>query len=152
MYLCPHCGEDINQSTEVCPHCRADLTQPLEGEVLKPPPPLRSVLIRWGIVIGVIAAFLWGFFGTSCPRSMETSRNARGQTAVASLNDLRAALASYATGQPDGAFPDSLEPLGDRAREAAQLAQSVGYQLSYTPAPPEVPWRGARLLAPGPRR
>jgi hypothetical protein len=136
MYLCPHCGEDINQSTEVCPHCRADLTQPLEGEVLKPPPPLRSILIRWGIIIGVIGAFLWGFLWYILPAQHGDVAARAEQTAVASLNDLRAALASYATGQPDGAFPGSLEPLGDRAREAAQLALSVGYQLSYTPAPP----------------
>jgi hypothetical protein len=137
MYLCPYCGEDINQSTEVCPHCQADLTQPQEGEVPKKPPSLRSVLIRWGIVIGVVAAFLWGFLWYVLPAQHGDVAQRAEQSAVASLNDLRAALAAYATGQPDGSFPDSLEPLGDRAREAAQLAQSVGYQLTYTPAPPE---------------
>jgi hypothetical protein len=136
MYLCPHCGEELNQSTEICPHCGADLT--LEGEPAAPsaPKPLRTVLIRWGMIVIVIAAGLWGFLWFVLPEQHgDPAARAEGG-AIAALNDLRGALAAYSKATPDNSFPSSLEPLGDRARADAQLAQSVGYQLTYAPAAP----------------
>jgi hypothetical protein len=41
---------------------------------------------------------------------------------------------SYSAAQPGGSFPNSLEPLGNPARDALQFAQSEGYQIQYTPA------------------
>lgn len=136
MYVCPHCGEEINQSAEICPHCRADLT--LEGEPSAPAPqkPLRTVLLRWGIIIAVIATGLWGFLWFVLPEQHgDPAARAEG-TAIAALNDLRGALSAFAKAQPDNSYPTSLEPLGDRARADAQLAQSAGYQLNYSPAQP----------------
>ncbi len=69
--------------------------------------------------------------------------------AIASLGDLHTALSTFAAAQPDHAYPTSLESLGDRARADAQLAQSVGYQLTYTPGDPGADGviRGYSLLA-----
>ncbi len=36
--------------------------------------------------------------------------------------------------------PSKLEELGPRVRQAAQMAQSDGYQLEYTPAPAGDRW------------
>src|SRR5262249_28873116 len=54
--------------------------------------------------------------------------------AVESLLELRSALNAYA-GTQRGAYPASLEVLGDRARASAQKALSEGYQLQYIPGP-----------------
>jgi len=136
MYLCPHCGEELNQSSEICPHCGADLTLAGEPAEHSAPKPLRTVLLRWGIIVAVIAAGLWGFLWFVLPEQHgDPAARAEGG-AIAALNDLRGALAAYSKAAPDTSFPTSLEPLGDRARADAQLALSVGYQLSYSAAPP----------------
>lgn len=134
MFVCPHCGEELNQSAEICPHCRADLT--LEGEPSAPsaPKPLRTVLIRWGIIVVVIASGLWGFLWFVLPEQHGDPAVRAENGAIAALNDLRATLTAYSKAQPDTSFPASLEPLGDRARADAQLAQSVGYQIEYVPS------------------
>jgi hypothetical protein len=136
MYLCPYCGEDINQSTEICPHCNADLTQPAEGAVPAAPRSLRRVLTIWGIIIVAVAGTLWGFLWFVLPAQKGDPAQRAESGATASLGDLRAALADFAAAQPDRTYPASLEPLGNRARADAQLAQSVGYQLNYAPADP----------------
>ncbi|HUK29508.1 MAG TPA: hypothetical protein VLV89_00240 [Candidatus Acidoferrum sp.] len=132
MYVCPHCDSEINTATEVCPHCGADLAAEAEPT---PPKPLGSILLRWGILLGVLFACLWGFLLFVMPAHRGDPALQAETHAVAALNDLHAALESYAAAQPGKSFPASLEPLGDRARAAAQLAQSEGYQLSYTPSP-----------------
>lgn len=136
MYVCPHCGEELNQSAELCPHCGADLT--LEGEpaAAAAPKPLRTILLRWGIIVAVIATGLWGFLWFVLPEQRgDPGARAEGG-AIAALNDLRGALSAYSKAQPDNSYPASLEPIGDRARADAQLAQSVGYQLNYSSAQP----------------
>jgi hypothetical protein len=45
-----------------------------------------------------------------------------------------ALLTGYAAAK-NGAYPGTLEPLGPLARQAAQMAQSEGYRLEYTPGP-----------------
>jgi hypothetical protein len=132
MYVCPNCETEINTSTEICPHCGSDLAAQSEPA---PPKPLRVILLRWAIILGIIAAGLWGFLWFVMPAQHGDSTAQAESRAISALTGLRDALGSYAAAQPGGAFPGSLEPLGDRAREAAQLAQSAGYQISYTPAP-----------------
>ncbi len=137
MITCPHCETEINQATEICPHCGADLTLPLAGEgPAKKKPGLAKVLLRWGILLGVLLAAMWSFLWfVVTPRTGNVALQAETQ-AVQTLADVRAALASYAATQ-NGAFPETLEPLGPPVRQAAQLAQSDGYQLAYTPGPRE---------------
>jgi hypothetical protein len=132
MYVCPHCETEINTASELCPHCGADLV--LEAEPT-PPKPLRVILMRWGILLGILAAGLWGFLWYVMPAQRGDPARAAESRAATALHDLHAAIASYAAAQPGESFPSSLELLGDRARYAAQLAQSEGYRIQYTPAP-----------------
>ncbi len=136
MYLCPQCGEEINQGTEICPHCNLDLTLPAEGTVVPAPRSLRRVLTIWAVVIAVVAGGLWGFLWFVLPEQKGDPAQRAENGAMAALNDLHAALAAFSAADPDHAYPPSLEALGDRARADAQLAQSVGYQLTYTAADP----------------
>ncbi len=132
MYVCPHCETEINTASELCPHCGADLAPEAEAT---PPKPLRVILMRWGILLGILAVALWGFLWYVMPAQSGDPARAAESRAATALNDLRAAIASFAAAQPGGSFPSSLEQLGDRARYAAQLARSEGYQIQYTPAP-----------------
>jgi hypothetical protein len=50
------------------------------------------------------------------------------------LREIRAALVDFA-GAQGGAYPRQFEAVGERVRLAAQLAQSVNYQVQYTPGP-----------------
>jgi hypothetical protein len=132
MYQCPQCEVEINTATEICPHCGADLAAAAEPS---PPTPLRKVLMRWGVLLGILLASLWGFLLFVMPAYHGNPAAAAESRAILALNDVRSALVSYAAAQPGASFPPSLETLGDSARAAAQLAQSEGYQLQYTPAP-----------------
>lgn len=139
MFSCRECEYEINQATEICPRCGADLTQPPaleDGAVPKKKPTLAQVLLRWGILLGVMLGALWSFLWfVVTPRTGNVGLQAETQ-AVQTLTMVRAALSSYAAAQ-GGVFPQTLEPLGQPAREAAQLAQSNGYRLQYTPGPTE---------------
>jgi hypothetical protein len=132
MYVCPHCETEINTASELCPHCGADLV--VEAEAT-PPKPLRTILMRWGILLGILAVALWSFLWYVMPAQGRDPAIAAENRAATALNDMRAAINSYAAAQPGGSFPTSLEVLGDRAKYPAQLAQSEGYQIQYTPAP-----------------
>jgi len=136
MYVCPHCDTEINTSTEICPHCGADLSASGQAAAPTPPKRLRSILLQWGILLGIIGIVLWGFLWYVMPsQHSDASREADVRVAGA-LNELHSALMSYSAAQPGGSFPNSLEPLGNPAREALQFAQSEGYQIQYTPASP----------------
>ena len=136
MYVCPYCDVEINTSTEICPHCGADLSVPSQSATPTPPRSLRSILIRWGIVLGIIGLGLWGFLLYVMPsQHSDAAREAETKVAIA-LSQLHTELASYAAAQPGGSFPNSLEPLGNPARDALQFAQGEGYQIQYTPAAP----------------
>jgi nitrogen fixation-related uncharacterized protein len=92
--------------------------------------------MRWGILLGIVGIGLWGFLWYVMPsQHTDASRVADAHVASA-LNELHAALMSYSAAQPGGSFPNSLEPLGNTARQALQFAQSEGYQIQYTPAVP----------------
>ena len=62
MYNCRECETEINQGTEICPHCGADLTLSVAGA--DPPAAkqsLQKILLRWGVLLGVLLAAIWSF-------------------------------------------------------------------------------------------
>ncbi len=136
MYTCRECEREINQGTEVCPYCGTDLSLPLEAEGVgasKPRTPAQ-ILLRWALLLGSLTAVLWAFLWYILPARNGNPVAEAETRATGALLELRAALGNYADAQ-GGAYPASLEPLGDRARIPAQVAQSVGYQLQYAPGP-----------------
>jgi hypothetical protein len=134
MVTCRECESEINQATEICPHCGADLTfVPDEALIPKKKPTVGKILLRWGILLGVMLTAIWSFLWfVISPRTGQVSLQAETQ-AVQALGEVYAALASYA--QAQGVYPSTLEPLGQEVRQAAQMAQADGYQLEYTPGP-----------------
>ena len=137
MVTCRECEYEINQATEICPHCGADLTS-LPDELATPAkkPTLGKILLRWGMLLGVLLAAMWSFLWfVVTPRTGNITAEAEGH-AVAAINDVYAQLRSYADARA-GAYPSNLEELGPQVRRAAQLAQSDGYQLEYAPGPLE---------------
>jgi hypothetical protein len=137
MYTCRECEYEINQATEICPHCGADLTSvPAEALVPRKEPTLPRILLRWGLLLGVLLAALWSFLWfVVTPRAGHAAIEAEGNALVA-LNQALAELGAYAEAR-GGAYPSALEQVGPPVRQAAQLAQSEGYLLQYTPGPVE---------------
>jgi hypothetical protein len=137
MYNCRECEKEINQATEICPHCGADLTV-LPGEDVAQPKKKATVpqlLMRWGLLLAVLFGALWSFLWfVVTPRTGHVTLQAE-TDAVQALSEIRAVLGDYAAAQ-GGVYPQTLEPLGAPARQAAQLAQGDGYQVQYTPGPP----------------
>ena len=137
MYTCRECENEVNQGTEICPHCGTDLTVPFpggDGPTAKPG--LRKTLIRWGALLGVLLGAIWCFLWFIVPeRQGNPTTQAEGR-AVESLREVWMDLRDYAAVQNAG-YPRQLEALGEKARSAAQFAQSVNYQLQYTPGPVE---------------
>jgi hypothetical protein len=135
MYTCRECEYEINQATELCPHCGADLTLPPPGDA--PPKKKLStakILIRWGILLAILMACVWSFvWFVASPQTNSGAQQAESR-AVQALDEVRALLRSYSDAQ-GGAYPKTLEPLGVVARQSAQMAQSEGYELQYTPGP-----------------
>jgi hypothetical protein len=141
MYTCRECETDINQATEICPHCGADLTSlPIGAEAPPAKPSLQKILLRWGVLLGVLLAALWSFLWFVVPERQGNPTSAAEDRAVQSVRDVRAALSDYASAE-GGAYPRQFEALGDRARAAAQLSQSANYQMQYTPGPVEADGR-----------
>jgi hypothetical protein len=137
MYTCRGCENEINQATEICPHCGVDLTEPIAGaDAPAPRPSLRKILIRWGIVLGVLLGAIWSFLWFVVPARQGNPTVQAETRAAESLREVRAALMDYALPQ-NGGYPRQFESLDERARTAVQLAQSVNYQLQYTPGPVE---------------
>jgi hypothetical protein len=142
MYTCRECETEINQATEICPHCGADLTGPAPGsEALPAKPTLQKTLIRWGVLLGVLLAAIWSFLWFVVPERQGNNPTAAAEDrATQALREVRAALTEYASAE-GGAYPRQFEALGERARNAAQLSQSVNYQLLYTPGTVEADGR-----------
>jgi hypothetical protein len=137
MYTCRECETEINQATELCPHCGADLTASIAGADLPASKPsVRKILLRWGVLLGVLLAAIWSFLWFVVPERQGNPTTQAEARAVESLREVRSALADYASTQ-NGAYPRQFEALGERVRTAAQLAQSVNYQIQYTPGPAE---------------
>jgi hypothetical protein len=134
MYTCRECEVEINQATEVCPHCGTDLTAPLADQAAAKKPSLGRILMRWGILLGILLGAMWSFLWfVISPRTGHVALQAETQ-AVQAMIALQSALVSYSAAQ-GGIFPASLESLGPAARQAAQLAQSEGYVLNYAVGP-----------------
>ena len=137
MYTCRECENEINQATEICPHCGADLTVPAPGtDAPVAKPGLRKILLRWGLLLGVLLAAIWSFLWFVVPERQGNPTTQAEARAVQSLHEVRTALMDYASAQ-GGTYPRQFEALGERVRTAAQLAQSVSYQIQYTPGPVE---------------
>jgi hypothetical protein len=138
MYNCRECEAEVNQATEICPHCGADLTGAAPGseEVPKPPPSLKKILLRWGILLGVLLGALWSFLWFIVPERHGNPTAQAESRAVESLREVGTSLMEYA-GSQNGAYPPLFESLDERARNAAQLARSVNYQIQYMPGPVE---------------
>jgi hypothetical protein len=137
MYSCRDCEMEINQGTEICPHCGVDLTQPiLEPGAPEPKPTLRKILLSWGILLGVLLSAIWSFLWFIVPERQGNPTSQAETRATEALREVRTALVNYASAK-NGAYPHELESLGEQVRTAAQFAQSVNYQILYTPGPPE---------------
>jgi hypothetical protein len=135
MYTCRECEHEINQATEICPHCGTDLTLPVPGaEAPKKKLGTVQILIRWTIILAILMSAIWSFvWYVASPRTGGGAKQAEGR-AVQALDEVRALLSNYAAAQ-GGAYPKTLEPLGPLARQSAQMAQSEGYEMQYTPGP-----------------
>lgn len=135
MFTCRECETEINQATELCPHCGADLTAPILGaEAPKTKPSLGKIILRWGVLLGVLLAAIWSFLWFVVPERQGDPTVQAEARAAESLREIRAALVDFASAQ-GGAYPRQFEAVGERVRLAAQLAQSVNYQVQYTPGP-----------------
>ena len=137
MYTCRECENEINQATELCPHCGADLTGPIQGvESPEPKPTTGKILLRWGVLLGVLLTAIWSFLWFIVPERQGNPTALAEARAAQSLREARSALTDFAAAQ-GGVYPRQFETVGERVRLAAQLAQSVNYQLQYTPGPVE---------------
>jgi hypothetical protein len=137
MYTCRECESDINQATEICPQCGADLTAPIGGpDAPAAKPSLQKILLRWGVLLGVLLAAIWSFLWFVVPERQGNPTTQAEARAVESLREVRTALSDFAATQ-NGVYPRQFEALGEPVRTAAQLAQSVNYQIQYVPGPPE---------------
>jgi rRNA maturation protein Nop10 len=135
MFICRECEKDINTATEVCPHCGADLTIPVPGaDEPKSKPTLQKVLLRWGILLAVLLGTMWSFLWFIVPERQGNPTTQAEDRALAALTEAHSALGDYAAVQ-NGSYPQDFASLDQRVRAAAQLAQSVNYQLQYTPGP-----------------
>jgi hypothetical protein len=135
MYTCRECENEINQATELCPHCGADLTAPILGEAEpRKKPSMGKILIRWGVLLGVLLGAIWSFLWFVVPERRGNPTEQAEARAAESLREIRAALVDFASAQ-GGTYPRQFEAIGERVRLAAQLAQSVNYQIQYTPGP-----------------
>jgi uncharacterized protein HemX len=126
MYACPECESEINQASEICPYCGTDLTAP-RGAAAEPPKKsgIGKRLMLWAIVLAMLLAIMW----FAVPWRMSGSKSAAESQAREAIASLQAALSAYQASERS--FPQTLEPLGDRARQAAQAAQAVHYDLQY---------------------
>ena len=133
MYTCRECENEINQGTEICPHCGTDLTVPIPGgNAPAAKPSLGKILIRWGILLGVLLGAIWSFLWFIVPERQGNPTVQAEARAVEALREVRTSLRDYAAAQ-NGGYPRELGALGEPARTAAQFAQSVNYQIQYTP-------------------
>lgn len=133
MYLCPNCQRPINSASVICPYCGASQTEP-DSE---PPRKQASTHGSRKLVIAVLCAVagIWAIIWLALPLRFENPRPAAERSAVEAVRDIQHQLATYENGA--GAFPSSLEALGEPAREDAQTAMAGGYSIRYTPTQPD---------------
>src|SRR5229473_3153580 len=117
MYNCRECETEINQATELCPHCGADLTVSLGVDQPAAKPSLQKILLRWGVLLGVLLAAIWSFLWFVVP---ERQGNPTTQAEARAVESLRRRVV-----RERGVYPREFEALGEPVRTAAQFAQSV---------------------------
>jgi hypothetical protein len=109
MYTCRECENEINQATELCPHCGADLTAPIVGaEAPKAKPSLGKIILRWGVLLGVLLAAIWSFLWFVVPERQGDPTAQAEARAAESLREVRAALVDFASAQ-GGVYPRQFE-------------------------------------------
>jgi hypothetical protein len=84
------------------------------------------------VLLGVLLGAIWCFLWFVVPERQGNPTVQAEARAVESLREIRGALHEYAAAQ-NGGYPRELSSLGERVRNAAQFAQSVNYQIQYTP-------------------
>src|SRR5271154_7095112 len=99
MYTCRECETEINQGTEICPHCGTDLTSPVPGTDAAAKPKLRKILLRWGVLLGVLLAAIWSFLWFIVPERQGNPTVLAEARAAESLREVRAALVDFASAQ-----------------------------------------------------
>ena len=119
MVTCRECESEINQATEICPHCGADLTSFAdESSTPTKKPTLGKILLRWGMLLGVLLAALWSFLWfVVTPRTGNITAEAEGN-AMAAIHESDLAPSSISSRQPtlDDVY---LQLTGARLAEAA---------------------------------
>ncbi len=125
MFTCRECDAPINPATEICPYCGADLTE--GAAALTAASAKKRSIAKLLVVYAALLAGLLAIFWYALP---QRSSN-REASAIEAMQVMRSALADYA--RAEGQYPQSLEALSDRIREAARNAQRDGYQLLYSP-------------------
>jgi hypothetical protein len=131
MYACPQCESEINQASEICPYCGSDLTGPRTDATGTPA--RKSTLAKRAVLWAFVLVMLWIVAWFAVPWRISGSKSAAEQRARDAITSLQSALGRYQS--TERTFPQTLEPLGDAARRAAQSAQVVHYNLQYTPGP-----------------
>jgi len=116
MVTCRECEYEINQATEICPHCGADLTSlPEESTTPAKKPTLGKILLRWGMLLGVLLAAMWSFLWfVVTPRTGNVTAEAEAN-AVAAIHDVYAQLRSYADARRAMVISWSTRPVRPRA-------------------------------------
>jgi hypothetical protein len=117
MYTCRECENEINLATE---------------PAVKPS--LPKILIRWGMLLGILLAAIGSFLWFIAPGRWGNPTAQGEGRAVESLREDQTALRGYATAR-NGCYPRQLDELGEPVRSAAELAQRGNYQIQYTPGP-----------------
>jgi hypothetical protein len=133
MYVCQNCQQPINQASARCPYCGADQAEPDDAADAKPEK--KSSATKLALFTLFAIAAIWGIIWFALPLRIENPRPAAERDAVSALRTISQQLAAYANGA--GNFPQSLESLGDPARDAADEAMTGGYSLHYTPQKPD---------------
>ena len=129
MYVCRKCQQPINSASEVCPYCGAEQNPQAANSASKPAKKRSASRVAMLFVIAI--AGVWGIIWFATPMRMGDSRPDAERAAVESLRTLQKELAAYANGA--GTFPQTLESLGEPARDSAREAMAGGYSLRYTP-------------------
>lgn len=132
MYLCLNCQRPINSASAVCPYCGADQAEP-GSELAQQKRTGRSPKLIIAFV--VVVAGIWAIIWFALPLHLENPRPTAERSALDAVRSIQHQLAAYENGA--GAFPFSLESLGDPARQAAQAAMTGGYSIRYSPDHPD---------------
>lgn len=130
MYLCHNCQRPINSASAVCPYCGADQSEPAGKAAPCEAKRRSSPKLVFGFVVVILG--IWAIIWFALPLRFQDPRPAAERSALEAIETLQHELAVYENGA--SAYPNSLESLGQPARDAAQSAMSGGYSIHYTPA------------------